>query len=322
MGGWELGNEPTCFPQTFGITLSGNQIGQSFLTLRGIINSNYPTQSRPKLVGPDNTQCGDYTTFFTQFLQTVNGAVDYITWHYYPEYQGDGKASDMVNPAYLNLIQSTMIFYTKATAQYAPKSELVMGETGSFWGGGLNNVSNTFSDGYWYIDELGQVAQQNHKLFFRQDLIGTGGAGGWYALLDPELNPNPDYFTLAIWKQVMGEKVLSVTYTGCVRAYAHCTKNTTNGAVTLAVLNLCNTTQTVTVNGLGSASYRYEYHLSAPYFQSTSIALNGVTLVVNAQAGLPSFIASKVSTSTPLTLQGTTYGFFVYDNAQVSVCNN
>ena len=49
--------------------------------------------------------------------------------------------------------------------------------------------------------------------------------GGCNGLLDPELNPTPDYWLSLLYKRLVGRRALQVSYSaGDVIVYASCTK--------------------------------------------------------------------------------------------------
>ena len=106
-------------------------------------------------------------------------------------------------------------------------------------------MSDTFANGFWYLPALGRLAQLNHKVFLRQDLVGA-----WYGLLRDKFTygrgqkavaPNPDYFSAVLFKRLMGTRVLNASSSSSdVSVYAHCTAPAAAaplGAVTLLVVN-------------------------------------------------------------------------------------
>lgn len=104
---------------------------------------------------------------------------------------------------------------TRAIRSFAASKPVLIGETSSFWGGGLANVSNRYASGLWLLGELGEVGlAEGHQGMIRQDLIG-----GYYPLLDYvggrehpvmpiKFSPNPDYFTTALLQRIIGEAAL------------------------------------------------------------------------------------------------------------------
>ncbi len=86
------------------------------------------------------------------------------------------------------------------------------------------------------MDKLGVSAQEGLKVVMRQTFYG-----GHYGLTDYNNNPNPDYWLSYLHKKLVGQQVLSITYSDEqfgkmmnsanvsasqeIRLYAHCTKS-------------------------------------------------------------------------------------------------
>ncbi len=56
---------------------------------------------------------------------------------------------------------------------------------------GQVNTTNAFVSGFWYLDQLGTLAQLEHKVFCRQTLVG----GDYEVIAKDTFLPNPDYWT-------------------------------------------------------------------------------------------------------------------------------
>ncbi|KAL0385961.1 UNVERIFIED_CONTAM: Heparanase-like protein 2 [Sesamum radiatum] len=112
-----------------------------------------------------------------------------------------------------------------------------VGEAGGAYNSGGKDVSHTFVNGFWYLDQLGMTSTFNHKVFCRQALIG-----GNYALLNTtSFVPNPDYYGALLWHRLMGKQVLSTSHDGSpyLRAYSHCSKNS---GISVLLINMSNST--------------------------------------------------------------------------------
>jgi len=204
--------------------------------------------------------------------------------------------------------------------------------------GGSGNCSdyyhrfNIFADGFWYLDSLGAHAVAGYQVFCRQDFYGID-----YALIDcVSLYPAPDYYLAIIWNQVNSPYVLNTTRpsnaNAQVRSYAHCSKQYDGGLV-IMLINLLNQTAQVDVT-LSSGSLgntREDYVLSvpgdhfAPYpngIYGKAITLNGQLLNLTSSGTLPSFKPVQFSGSNKnvIAIEGTTYGYFVYPDAGLSIC--
>ncbi|GKV43871.1 hypothetical protein SLEP1_g51121 [Rubroshorea leprosula] len=80
----------------------------------------------------------------------------------------------------------------KAARVEADQNGAWVGEAFRAYNSGSKDVSHTFADGFWYLDQLGMTSTFNHKVFCRQTFIG-----GNYALLNTTtFTPNPDYYGL------------------------------------------------------------------------------------------------------------------------------
>ena len=136
-----------------------------------------------------------------------------------------------------------------------------------------------------------------------------------------------------LFKQLVGTVVLNVencTAPGrTVRVYAFCTRvggpiPYSAGAITLVAININSTPVTFSPNVNGVVNYvRDEYHLTSPNNQMASqyIALNGKVLQLGEGGSLPSFDPISVSSNTPITMAGLSYGFFVLTHANGAACH-
>lgn len=114
----------------------------------------------------------------------------------------------------------------------------ISAETSTAYGGGAAEISNRFVAGFLWLDKLGYSAQTSTKIVIRQSFFG-----GNYAMIGPDLNPNPDWWISVAFKTFVSEKVLQFqSYTGNVRLYAHCTPEKSLidqvGAITIFGMNL------------------------------------------------------------------------------------
>eukprot|EP00483_Globobulimina_turgida_P005729 UN05739 len=78
-----------------------------------------------------------------------------------------------------------------------------MGEGAEYSHGGINNVTNTFTDSFYYVYQLCELLQNGIQGTARSTLVG-----GSYELIDTNTHiPNPDYWILYIWSQLIGNKM-------------------------------------------------------------------------------------------------------------------
>lgn len=98
---------------------------------------------------------------------------------------------------------------------------LLVAETSTAYGGGAPGLSDRFVAGFLWLDKLGYSASAGLNVVTRQSLFG-----GDYAMIGPDLQPNPDWWLSVVYKQFVSNKVLKLSATNNfdrVRLYAHCT---------------------------------------------------------------------------------------------------
>ncbi|KAK6945859.1 Glycoside hydrolase, family 79 [Dillenia turbinata] len=218
---YELGNE-LC-GSGVSARIEAEQYGKDMISLKQLITEIYPDpDTRPKLLGPG----GFYDEkWFKTFLQ-VSGpnVVDGLTHHIYN--LGPGVDPTLINklqdPYFLDQIAQTHEDVHTSIKSFGPWANAWVGEAGGAYNSGGKDISHTFVNGFWYLDQLGMTSTFDHKVFCRQSLIG-----GNYGLLNTtSFIPNPDYYGSLLWHRLMGNNVLKTTQFGSpfLRAYSHCSK--------------------------------------------------------------------------------------------------
>uniref|UniRef100_A0A1D1YZ15 Heparanase-like protein 1 n=1 Tax=Anthurium amnicola TaxID=1678845 RepID=A0A1D1YZ15_9ARAE len=326
---WELGNE-LCGG---GVSAKVDpvQYGQDMIALKQLLSKLYHNSSSlPKLLAP-----GGFfdPQWFTQFLQTSGpNVVDVVTHHIYN--LGPGNDAHLIDkiqdPYYLSQVSQTYKDVEATVENFAPWSSAWVGESGGAYNSGGRDVSHTFVDGYWYLDQLGMTSTFNHKAFCRQALIG-----GNYALLNTtSFIPNPDYYGALLWHRLMGPGVLSVSHDGSpyLRSYAHCSKHETG--ITLLLINMSNSTAfdvTITNDlnqatqeggGGGVAGRREEYHLTPAGhdIHSDVLLLNQSPLRLTASSGIPDLKPAVVEDSSPINLVPQSIAFVRLNDFRAPAC--
>jgi len=204
--------------------------------------------------------------------------------------------------------------------------------------GGHDGLCNRFVDGYYYIHTLAAAAETGCHIFHRQDVVGysfTGlgsgytlaGPPGWYnATVGGVLNPHPDWFTLVLFKQLVGFMPLgNVTLSGTIAEVddvdPHVWCGSKKGTVVLIYSSGHATDiQLTNVSGVDITT-RTEYFLTAPSLTADEIYLNGKQMTVDANAMLPVYpIPGKDATNTPIVIPANSYGYIVF-NANAPGCN-
>jgi heparanase 1 len=347
---WEFGNELS--GSGIGASVGAEQYGKDLVELQTIINELYGDSRKPLVVAPG----GFYDQkWFAQLLE-VSGpnVLNAMTHHIYNLGAGNDPQvpNRILNPQYLSRTSDTFRSLQLTIQRHGPWSAPWVGEAGGAYNSGSRLVSNTFLNSFWYLDQLGQSAKYDTKVYCRQTLIG-----GNYGLLDTDtFVPNPDYYSALLWHRLMGTGVLSTDISGSsyLRAYVHCGKQ--KGGVTLLLLNLHRSMgfmvsvrndlnvnlaegqgirrDNVFVHGLkrtvswvGSKasdghSKREEYHLSAkdgnPF--ARTMLLNGVPLELTEDGDIPPLYPVEVSVNSPIYVAPLTIAFIVFPDFEAEAC--
>ncbi|KAF8399562.1 hypothetical protein HHK36_015429 [Tetracentron sinense] len=294
-----------------------NQYSKDVVALRKLLDELHKNSTiQPKLLAPG----GFYDEkWFSTFLQeTGPNVVDVITHHIYN--LGAGVDPTLINkvqdPYFLDQVAQTYKDISTTIMSFGPWSSAWVGESGGAYNSGGKNVSHTFVNSFWYLDQLGMTSTYNHKAFCRQALIG-----GNYALLNTTtFIPNPDYYGALLWHRLMGKNVLSTTHSGShyLRAYSHCSKK--QPGITLLLINMSNSTSfnVSVVNDLNlypensesveqdshmtHGEQREEYHLTPKDgdIQSDVVLLNGSPLKLTESSDIPTMNATLADPSSPI----------------------
>eukprot|EP01063_Lacrimia_lanifica_P017751 TRINITY_DN24757_c0_g1_i1.p1 TRINITY_DN24757_c0_g1~~TRINITY_DN24757_c0_g1_i1.p1 ORF type:complete len:575 (+),score=157.03 TRINITY_DN24757_c0_g1_i1:39-1763(+) len=340
--GWELGNElNTCLNGFAGAEAQARDLAG----LRGVAPSAH------KVIGPDTHSFTEFSpsgrAWLDRFIATAKAAgsvVDAYTFHMYS--LGNGPALDpnnldasFLSPASLDQShiggKNVVDLVRKHHGTGAGAREVWAGETAAANNGGQTGVTDTYIDGFWYLDQLGGLAVAGVSVFQRQELVCAGG----YPLIEEAtaangssvLTPLPDYYVALLHKRLMGTTVLkAVSSNADLRVYAHCAAAGPPGAVAFAVLNLRNASTEVRFAAEGAPpAAREEYILTAgakaePRYpnrlQSKQVLLNG-KLLQTAGARPPAISGKAVPAgAAPLAMPPTSYGFVVLPDAKVAAC--
>jgi heparanase 1 len=366
--GWELGNElNACLDGTAGAEAQA----ADFAALKRKVADTFKDKAQ-KMIGPDTHSSAEYSSegraWFDAFVRSCKAAgntVDAYTFHMYS--MGNGPSIDPKNldqtflsAAALNKAglggQALAAIVEKhhGGEPSSTRPQLWAGETASANDGGQSGVTDTYIDGFWYLDQLGSLAAANVSVFQRQVLLSSGGypmvegalarsgsvnssasgSGGVVAAL----TPLPDYYIALLHKRVMGQKVLRASSTSAgIRAYCHCAaafaEGAQPGAVAVALLNIGSAPVTVSL-GQSSGSDtsqslpRVEYILTAGEkgssdwpnpLQSKQTLLNGELLELHGST-LPALVGHAAAAGTPFVMPPTSYGFVVLPTAKAAAC--
>ncbi|XP_072177281.1 heparanase-like [Diadema setosum] len=350
---WSLGNEPNGFLRKANVSLTPQQIANSFRLLRNIISST-PSLRGAFIFGPDtsspvklksNNTLVDPKEYLQEFLQNVGRSTNVTSFHFYYTNGRTIGLLDYLSPHTADILLPNMDIVRQLVEDNRPadRSKIWLTETGATFGGDAG-VENTFVDGFLLLDKLGVSARYGADLVVQQNLAGASGgvldsSAGYY--------PRLKFWLLLYHKRLMGVRVLNVThdvdegalsmdyptrqrhfnFTSYYRIYAHCTKISpmySRGAITLMVINMDSVHQTrLVLPGALRHSIVHEY-LFTPHGSMGILAenakMNGQPLVMPDDATLPYHAPRELTAGSPIVLLPQTYGFFVMPQANVSAC--
>ena len=271
--------------------------------------------------------------------------MDYHTFHMYslgngPKLDPNKLDASYLSPSSLGKCGDGVRALQRALPE-SKRGTLWAGETAAANDGGQTGITDTFIDGFWYLDQLGQLAALDVQVFCRQTMVNSGGypLAEITQLSSPSslssspssspssssysLTPLPDYYVALIHKRLMGTTVLNISSSSPnIRAYAHCAAGGTgNGVaggavvagVTVALLNIDQTKSVSVTFPSALADKGWEkYILSAGNpitdaknpLQSRKVKLNGevLSLGVGGDGGAPSLPVITGKTGTGNTL--------------------
>uniref|UniRef100_A0A151UHP3 Heparanase-like protein 2 n=1 Tax=Cajanus cajan TaxID=3821 RepID=A0A151UHP3_CAJCA len=248
-----------------------------------------------------------------------------VTHHIYN--LGAGVDKDVINkiqdPYFLSQVAETFKNVAQAVKEFTPWAAPWVGEAGGAYNSGSKDVSHTFVNGFWYLDQLGMTSTLNHKVYCRQTLVG-----GNYGLLNTtSFIPNPDYYGALLWHRLMGSKVLSVSHEGSpfLRAYAHCSKK--GPGIIVLLINMSNSTAfnvslvddmnldpvLETIPGKVPTTTGEEYHLTPKdgNIRSDVVLMNGTPLQLKNSLDIPEMKPWLVDASSPIKAEPNS-NIFVY----------
>ncbi|GMI63492.1 glucuronidase 1 [Hibiscus trionum] len=228
---YEFGNQLS--GSRMGAKVDAKQYGKDVIVLKNLVKELYAhPDTEPKVLGPG----GSSSMFIYIRLKVLT-----LYWYGYFLNAIDACAGDdpnmmnkVLDPSCLNQVSQTYKGVSDVVNKFRPQFGAWVSESGGALKGGSKDVSRTFADGFWYLDQMGMASTYDQKVFCRQALIG-----GNYGLLNATtFVPNPDYYGALLWHRLMGSTVLAVTKESDpnLRVYAHCAKK--KPGVSLIFINL------------------------------------------------------------------------------------
>ncbi|KAJ4850010.1 hypothetical protein Tsubulata_016246 [Turnera subulata] len=323
--GWELGNELS--GRGIGTSVAAAQYASDIKTLQNLVQNIYAGFNvKPLILAPGGFFDANW---FTEFIHDAANSFQAVTHHIYNLGPGvdDHLIQKILDPSYLDGVANTFSGLQGILKSSGSSAVAWVGEAGGAWNSGHDHVTNAFVFSFWYLDQLGMAASYGTKTYCRQTLIG-----GNYGLLNTiNFVPNPDYYSALLWHRLMGENVLSTSFTSInkLRTYAHCSK--VSGGITLLLINLDGATtvqvlvatNNVSTNGAFTThrqqarrtnfakvyrtitaddKSREEYHLTPKDgdLQSQTVLLNGNILAPNSYGEIPPLEPKLTSVYDPI----------------------
>ncbi|CAN7012450.1 unnamed protein product [Brassica rapa subsp. trilocularis] len=242
---WEFGNELS--GSGIGASVSVELYGNDLIVLKDVIRNVYKSsQTKPLLLAPGGFY--EEKWYSELFRLSGPGVLDVMTHHIYNLGPGNDPklVSRILDPKYLSGSVTGLFKNVERTIQeHGPWASAWVGEAGGAFNSGGREVSETFINSFWYLDQFGMSSMHNTKVYCRQALVG-----GFYGLLETEtFVPNPDYYSALLWHRLMGKGVLGVQTNASeyLRTYVHCSKG--RAGITILLINLSKqTTFTVGVS--------------------------------------------------------------------------
>ncbi|ESQ31810.1 hypothetical protein EUTSA_v10003960mg [Eutrema salsugineum] len=347
---WEFGNELS--GSGIDASVSVELYGKDLIVLKDVIKNVYKnSQTKPLLLAPG----GFYDEkWYSELLRLSGpGVLDVMTHHIYNLGPGNDPQLEnrILDPKYLSGISGKFKNVDQTIQEHGPWAAAWVGEAGGASNSGGRQVSETFINSFWYLDQLGMSSMHNTKVYCRQALVG-----GFYGLLEKEtFVPNPDYYSALLWHRLMGKGVLGVQTNASeyLRTYVHCSKGT--AGITILLINLSKqTTFTVGVsNGVkvilqaepmkrksfletikskvswvgnkASDGYlnREEYHLSPKdgNLRSKIMLLNGIPLEPTITGDIPKLEPIRHGVKSPVYINPLSISFIVLPTFDAPACS-
>ncbi|XP_032688357.1 heparanase-like isoform X2 [Odontomachus brunneus] len=326
---WQLGNEPNSFKHVFNVTISATELAKDYDCLRQLLDE--AGYIRSILVGPEVNHVGDTDHMGEQyaktFLESQKKIVNYVTWHQYYLNGREAKIQDFVNPVTFNYLPMQIKIMEDFITASKKNVSMWLSETSTAFGGGAPELSDRFVAGFLWLDKLGYSASTGLNVVTRQSLFG-----GNYAMVSPDLTPNPDWWISVVYKQLVSEKVLKLVTPnnyGHVRLYAHCTSQQAliDGvpAITIYGMNIDKVAVQINIPMLTIQPSKILkilfYSLTADHLQSSYIKLNDEILKLRPNGNLPQFRPRILEPTNPIILPPYSMVFMVIHGIEVPACS-
>jgi heparanase 1 len=241
---WQAGNEPNLHLYFYGIgsLYRPGSYARDLPILRRMLDEEAPGTrlAAPTAYFDPREFIGDVFGFTKRVLALDEGAIDIVTWHFYPT-QSENCGSGLFDRPFPsnagNLFDEEIMEKSRRYARYvrdaAGETPVFLDETASAECGGQVGVSDTLLDALWYADWIGVVVQEGTSAILRQTLLGFD-----YGIVDPVSHePRPTLLTLAAFRRFVARSRLETEVDrSLLRAHAFCNPQGAN-LITAVLVN-------------------------------------------------------------------------------------
>jgi hypothetical protein len=260
---WSIGNEPTLFAEELRVagkaddydTVQFNREWRAFAEAMKAVDANI------KLVGPEVHQFNyDYNfnpkdsagrDWMIEFLKANGDLVDVVTFHRYPFPRSN---NDIVSVADLRRHtvewDKTIPYLRQLISEHTGREiPIALTEVNSHWNMAIGGEGSPDShyNAIWVADMLGRLMAQDVFMVNHWLLTSSGAQGGWGLIGRSELRPS--YYAFRLYTLFGVTRVYAASGVEDVTIYA---ARREDGAVTVMIINLADSAQTVTWQLAGS----------------------------------------------------------------------
>jgi hypothetical protein len=293
----ELTNEPNVGRPPY----TPANFARDLAALRNVVRTESP---ETKIVGPGSTGEAGFKLFSAPPKEISTAVLlsgdpqpkfDVFSYHFYGAVSqrcvslakdATTSVDEALSEAWLARSDEAHALYAEMRDRFAPGAPIWVTEMSQTACGG-DRWSSTFVDTFRYLDQLGRLAKRDVAVVFHNTLAASD-----YALIDDVTwLPRPSYWAALLWRRLMGEGVLDA---GPIQpgfhVYSHCLRDRPGG-VALVAINLSRTAQARLTLPLPAERYT----LTADSLDSTSVKLNGRTLVLKQTNQLPALAGAHLA---------------------------
>ncbi len=271
------------------------------------------------IVGPGsvgNSTSSPASSIRTRDLLANSGAdVDRFSYHHYntisPRCGGRDEPARALSEEWLARTGATLSIYRGLRDEFAPSKPIWLTETADAACGG-NRWDKTFLDTFRYLDQLGGLAKAGVQVVMHNTLAASD-----YGLLDEKtFRPRPNYWGALLWHRLMGTTVLGAgaAMAPGLHVYAHCHPSM-RGAVTVLAINISRSATRTIMLPLSAERYT----LQAAGLNGATVQLNGKTLALTVEDGLP-HLAARTTAAGAVRLAPETITFLVVPGTANPAC--